>query len=51
MVVIPVSTEKKWFIENRHDNVRDYDRDYYMCNKSDLKDFGEFHNWLKQYKQ
>ena len=48
MFVIPISSEKKWFFEEKRDTVRDYDRNYILCNKEDLKSIEEFIVWLKK---
>ena len=47
IVGVPSSTQAHWSVESRHDNVRDYDRDYYMADKSLLYDFGDIVAILK----
>jgi hypothetical protein len=48
IVGVPSNSQARWTIETRHDNVRDYDRDYYMADKSLLYDFDDIVAILKR---
>ena len=47
IIGISAKTEDRWMVENRHDNVREYDRAYYMASKGLLYGFAEIVDLLK----
>lgn len=46
-VVVPVSTEQKWKIETKRDDIRGYEREYFLVEKNDLKNWDDFISWLR----